>query len=86
MQVIWDNVARFVEVSEAEITTAMRFYYQDTHNLAEGAAAAALAAAIQENPTSPSANSIAGKGRIGLILTGGNVDRDVYARVLQEAL
>jgi threonine dehydratase len=75
LQTILDNVARIVEVSEAEIAAAMRFYYQDTHNLAEGAAAAALAGASQEK------SFIAGK-RIGLILTGANVDSDVFQRVL----
>jgi threonine dehydratase len=76
LEIIWQNVARFVEVADAEIECAMRALYQDTHNLAEGAAAAALAGAIQEN----AANR--GK-RIGVILTGGNVDADVFARVLQ---
>lgn len=79
MQVIWDNVARVVEVSDAEIAAAMRAYYEDTHNLAEGAAAAALAGALQEK------KEIAGTN-IGIILTGGNVDRDLYAKVLEEAL
>lgn len=49
--------------------------YEDTHNLAEGAGAAALAGALDENA------AIAGK-RIGIVLTGGNVDRAVYASVL----
>ena len=48
MQVIWENVARIVEVSDAEIAAAIRVYYHDTHNIAEGAAAAALAGAIKE--------------------------------------
>jgi threonine dehydratase len=76
MEVIWQNVARFVEVADSEIEYAMRALYQDTHNLAEGAAAAALAGVIKENATNR------GK-RIGMILTGGNVDADVFARVLQ---
>ena len=76
MEIIWQNVARFVEVGEAEIECAMRVVYQDTHNLAEGAAAAALAGAMRESDTNR------GK-RIGVILTGGNVDADVFARVLQ---
>jgi len=79
MQIIWSNVSRFVEVSEAEIASAMRAYYSDTHNLTEGAAAAALAAALQEKA------SLNGRS-IGLIVTGGNVDREVYAQVLEEAL
>ena len=75
MEIIWENVARIVEVSDAEIADAMRAIYQDTHNVAEGAAAAALAGAIGE----PDAN----RGKcIGVVLTGGNVDADVFARVL----
>ena len=53
----------------------MRAYYQDTHNLAEGAGATALAGAIKEK------NILQGK-RIGMILTGGNVDREIYEDVL----
>jgi threonine dehydratase len=79
MQIIWQNVARIIEVSDAEIAFAMRAYYHDTHNIAEGAAASALAGAIQEKDT------LAGK-RIGIVLTGGNVDRDLYAQVLEETL
>jgi threonine dehydratase len=56
----------------------MRAYFQDTHNVAEGAGAATLAAAIQEMDTNR------GK-RIGLVLTGGNVDMDLYERVLSGA-
>lgn len=80
MQAIWDNVARIVEVSDAEIAAAMRAYYQDTHNLAEGAAAAALAGALQEK------QRLDGQSSIGIILTGGNVDREIYAKVLEETL
>ena len=75
MEAIWDNVARIVEVSDDEIRGAMRAFYEDTHNLAEGAGAAGLAAAIQEKAAK------AGK-RIAIILTGGNVDREAYASVL----
>jgi threonine dehydratase len=79
MEAIWVNVARIVEVSDEEIASAMRAYYQDTHNLAEGAGAAALAAAIQER------DRIQGK-RIGIVLTGGNIDREDYAKALAEVL
>jgi len=75
MEAIWGNVARIVEVSDDEIRDAMRAFYEDTHNLAEGAGAAGLAAAIQEKAAK------AGK-RIAIILTGGNVDREAYASVL----
>ncbi|MNP85976.1 hypothetical protein D3C76_1859570 [compost metagenome] len=53
----------------------MRVYYTDTHNLAEGAGAAALAALIAER------EAMSGK-RVGVILSGGNVDRSVYAGVI----
>ena len=52
-----------MELSDAEIMTAMRAYYQDTHNLAEGAGAAALAGALKEK------SLLKGK-RVGIILTG----------------
>jgi threonine dehydratase len=75
MEIIWKNVARIVEVTDAEIAQAMRIYYQDTHNLAEGAGAASLAAALQEK------DSLRGK-RIGIVLSGGNVDRETYLTAL----
>ncbi len=75
MEIIWKNVARIVEVSDADIAVAMRAIFQDTHNVAEGAAAAALAGAMQELEANR------GK-RIGVVLTGGNVDANVFARVL----
>jgi threonine dehydratase len=75
MEVIWENVARIVEVTDNEIASAMRMIYEDTHNLAEGAGAAAFAGALKEKERH------AGK-RIGIVLTGGNVDREVYAEVL----
>jgi threonine dehydratase len=53
----------------------MRALYEDTHNLAEGAGAAALAGAIKEK------HLHSGK-RIGIVLTGGNIDRQTYAEVL----
>jgi threonine dehydratase len=75
LEVMLQNVARIVEVSEAEIRHAMLAYYQDTHNIAEGAGAASLAAALHEK------DELRGR-RVGLVLTGGNVDREVFASVL----
>ena len=75
LAVILETVARIVAVSEDEIKDAMRAYYQDTHNLAEGAGAASLAAALSEK------DKLGGK-RIGAVLTGGNVDREVFVSVL----
>jgi len=79
MEVIWQNVARIVEVADAEIAAAMRALYEDTHNLAEGAGAAALAGAFKER------HLFAGR-RIGIVLTGGNVDRETYRAVLGETV
>ena len=79
MEVIWSNVARIVQVSDAAVADAMRALYEDTHNLAEGAGAAALAAALQEK------DKLEDK-RVGIVLTGANVDREMYERVLSGAL
>ena len=68
---------RIVRVSEAELRAAMRALFSDTHNVAEGAGAAALAACLQERA------AVAGR-RVGVVMTGGNVDREVYAAILAE--
>ena len=75
MEAVWENVIRIVEVTDAEITDAMRALFQDTHNVAEGAGTAALAGALKEKHLNRGQ-------RIGVILTGGNVDAQIYARVL----
>src|SRR5229473_8198690 len=71
LAIIRKGASRIVQVSDDEVASAMRAYWTDTHNLAEGAGAAALAAALQEKP------KIKGK-RIGLILSGGNIDFDLF--------
>jgi threonine dehydratase len=70
------GAARIVTVSEDEIADAVRLYYTATHNLAEGAGAAPLAALMQEK------DKYAGK-RVGLILSGGNIDMPVLAQILR---
>jgi threonine dehydratase len=75
LEVILSNVERIVTVSELEIAEAMRIYFSDTHNVVEGAGAAGLAGALKER------ESLAGS-RVGLVASGGNVDREVFARVL----
>jgi threonine dehydratase len=77
LEVINRWAERIVTVSEAEIAAAMRFYFSDTHNVAEGAGAAPLAALLKER-------AVMERRRVGLVLSGGNVDREVYARVLAE--
>ncbi len=71
LAIIRKGASRIVQVTDDEIRVAIRAYWTDTHNLAEGAGAAALAAALQEKP------KIRGK-RIGLILSGGNIDFDLF--------
>ena len=75
LAIILEGADRIVTVSEEEIMDAMRWYFSDTHNVAEGAGAAGLAALMQERET------MKGK-RIGLVLSGGNIDRETYAAIL----
>ena len=63
-----------VKVTDAEVAEAMRAIFADTHNVAEGAGAAALAAALQEK------DRLAGLN-VGITLCGGNVDSATFARV-----
>ena len=77
LAVVLENVDHIVTVDEEEIRGAMKIYFTATHNVAEGAGAAGLAAAMKEKA------SLKGK-RVGLVLTGGNVDHDVFARVLMD--
>lgn len=76
LEVVLENVDRVLQVSEEEMAQAMKIYFTDTHNVVEGAGAAGLAAALKEK------SALRGK-RVGLVATGGNVDQDVFARVLQ---
>ncbi|MCA8907409.1 MAG: threonine dehydratase [Rhodospirillaceae bacterium] len=78
LAIIAEGIARTVLVSDAEMEEAMRAYYSDTHSVAEGAGAAALAAAMQDARS----GVLEGQQRIGVVLTGQNVDRDIFARVL----
>jgi threonine dehydratase len=75
LEFILRGVERVVCVSDAEVEEAMRIYFMDTHNVAEGAAAAALAAVVKEK------EDLAGV-RVGVICTGGNVDAETFARIL----
>ena len=62
-------------IGETEIAEAMRVYYEDTHNIAEGAGAAPLAALMRDR------QRWQGR-RVAVVLSGGNVDRPVYGQVL----
>ena len=69
------GAARIISVSEDEIAEACRIYYTDTHNLAEGAGAAALAGLMHER------DKMHGK-KVGVILSGGNIDAAHFATIL----
>lgn len=79
LAVMAGEVDDVVEVTDAEVAQAMKALYLDTHNVAEGAGAASLAAALQRARTNP--GEIAGRC-VGLTLCGGNVDHEVFAQVL----
>jgi threonine dehydratase len=73
LAIIRKGASHIVQVTDGEIGAAIRVYWTDTHNLAEGAGAASLAAALQEKAR------LRGK-RVGLILSGGNIDFDLFQR------
>jgi threonine dehydratase len=70
------GVARWTQVSEDEIAEAMRIYFDDTHQVVEGAGAAPLAALWKDR------QKMAGK-RVAVVLTGGNIERARYLQVLR---
>ncbi|HEU5293271.1 MAG TPA: threonine dehydratase [Burkholderiaceae bacterium] len=76
LQILQHGLSQVVQVSDADVAAAMRILFECTHQVAEGAGAAALAAALRMP-------RLRGR-RVAVILSGGNVDRDVYARVLGE--
>ena len=69
--IIRGGASRIVTVSDDAIAEAIRAYWTDTHNLAEGAGAAPLAALLQER------TQMAGK-RVGLVISGGNIDLALF--------
>jgi threonine dehydratase len=78
--IIRKGASRIVQVTDDEVGAAIRAYWTDTHNLAEGAGAAALAAALQEK------KRLSGK-RVGLVLSGGNIDFDLFRKwIMPEAV
>jgi threonine dehydratase len=72
-EIIRKGASRIVQVTDEEIGEAIRCYWTDTHNLAEGAGAAPLAAALQEKAQLRDR-------RVGLILSGGNIDFELFNR------
>jgi threonine dehydratase len=78
LEILLREAEDVVAVTDEEVAQAMRALFADTHNVAEGAGAAGLAAAAQQRER--------WQGRtVGVALTGGNVDTEVFARVLSPA-
>ncbi|HET6184589.1 MAG TPA: threonine dehydratase [Acetobacteraceae bacterium] len=71
LAIILAGAARIATVSDAEIAAAVRAYWEDTHNLAEGAGAAPLAAVLRDRA------ALAGR-RVGVVLSGGNIDLALF--------
>lgn len=81
VEVFVAGVDRIVEVADEEVEQAMRIYFSDTHNVAEGAGAIGLAALLKDRRAGVTASG----SRLGTVLCGGNVDSDLFAQVLGKA-
>jgi threonine dehydratase len=75
LELMWRHVSRVVTVNDDEVAAAMRAIFDDTHNLAEGGGAAGVAAILKEK------DALLGK-RVATVISGGNVDRALFAEVL----
>jgi len=76
LEYMLNNVHRIITVAEEEILAAIHHYFNDTHNIAEGAGASPLAALLKDK------DSLQGK-KVGLILSGGNIDQSLLERALR---
>jgi threonine dehydratase len=78
LQIILNGLARMVTVTDDEIRAAIRFLFADTHNVAEGAGAAPLAALLKERTRMQAR-------RVAIVQSGGNIDTDLFANTLAPA-
>jgi threonine dehydratase len=78
LEIVLSGVSKILTVTDEEICAAIRYLFADTHNVAEGAAAAPLAALLQER------TRMHGR-RVALIQSGGNIDSDLFAATLAAA-
>ena len=77
LEVLKAGMDRILMVDDKAVKEAMRAYFVDTHNVAEGAGAIGLAALLMDCPK--------GGKKVGTVLCGGNVDSDVFGSVLCDA-
>ena len=76
LEVMLSHVANVITVTDIQIEQAMRMLFEDTHNVVEGAGAAATAGAFAEADQN--------KGQtVAAVVTGSNVHRQEYTRILQ---
>ena len=75
LEIVRREAEDVVAVSDEEVAEAMRILFADTHNVAEGAGAAGLAAILRDRTRAPGRS-------VGFALTGGNVDTGMFAQVL----
>jgi threonine dehydratase len=74
LEILKAGMDRIIMVDDDEVKDAMRAYFMDTHNVAEGSGAAGLAALLKDREI--------GGARVGTVITGGNVNSEVFAEVL----
>jgi threonine dehydratase len=79
LAVIRQGAQRMVMVDDDEVAAAIRALYEDTHNVAEGAGAAALAALLQDQRS----ERLAPDSAVAVILTGGNIDAALFSAILR---
>jgi threonine dehydratase len=75
LQIIQRGAADIVQVSDNDIARAMRTLFETTHNICEGAGAASYAAAELQRERNRDR-------KVGVVISGGNIDRDVYSSVI----
>ena len=79
LAIIAQGAARVIRVSDRQIAQAIGIYHETTHNTAEGAGAAALAGLIKEQTEQQGQ-------RVAVILSGANIDRQLYAAILADGV
>ena len=79
LAIIAQGAARVIRVSDRQIAQAIGIYHETTHNTAEGAGAAALAGLIKEQTEQQGQ-------RVAVILSGANIDRQLYAAILTDGV
>jgi threonine dehydratase len=74
VEVVRTGADRILEVTDDAVEEAIRVYFADTHNVAEGAGAVGLAGLLQDRSS--------GGDRVGTVLSGSNIDSELFAKVL----